>query len=336
MSIANPVKSYTFVNGETADATEVNTNFDTLYAKDIEMITLLNAATNLNTVSTLVLRDASGNFSAGTITANLTGNVTGNVTGSSGSCTGNSATATNADTVDTFHASQTPAANQVVVVGSGGATLLPGALFIDGTIRVPNNTAYLSRNAANTADAGIIYLDTSDRIKVSQDSFYSSSNYLFWHAGNDGASSGLDADLLDGQHGAYYQPASTAITTSNIAAQTVSAATTATNSAGTGSIPYTRSENGLRIIRGLVSNTGTILEGSGFSVVHAGTGVFTITWTNAFSDIPTVISGISSASSGTCTHVGSESTTGAVVYTWDSVTQGAENSAFNLIAIGPN
>lgn len=25
-----------------------------------------------------------------------------------------------------------------------------------------------------------------------------------WHAGNDGASSGLDADLLDGQHGAYY------------------------------------------------------------------------------------------------------------------------------------
>jgi len=26
-----------------------------------------------------------------------------------------------------------------------------------------------------------------------------------WHAGNDGAGSGLDADLLDGQHGTYYQ-----------------------------------------------------------------------------------------------------------------------------------
>lgn len=26
----------------------------------------------------------------------------------------------------------------------------------------------------------------------------------FWHTGNDGASSGLDADLLDGQHGSYY------------------------------------------------------------------------------------------------------------------------------------
>ena len=28
--------------------------------------------------------------------------------------------------------------------------------------------------------------------------------YTVWHAGNDGASSGLDADLLDGQHGSYY------------------------------------------------------------------------------------------------------------------------------------
>ena len=51
-------------------------------------------ATNLNTASKVVARDASGNFSAGTITAALTGNVTGNVSGSSGSCTGNAATAT--------------------------------------------------------------------------------------------------------------------------------------------------------------------------------------------------------------------------------------------------
>jgi len=30
------------------------------------------------------------------------------------------------------------------------------------------------------------------------------SEYTIWHAGNDGASSGLDADLLDGQQGSYY------------------------------------------------------------------------------------------------------------------------------------
>lgn len=29
-----------------------------------------------------------------------------------------------------------------------------------------------------------------------------------WHSGNDGAGSGLDADLLDGQHGSFYMPAS--------------------------------------------------------------------------------------------------------------------------------
>lgn len=38
-------------------------------------------ATNLNTASKTVSRDATGNFAAGTITAALTGNVTGNVTG---------------------------------------------------------------------------------------------------------------------------------------------------------------------------------------------------------------------------------------------------------------
>ena len=52
------------------------------------------AQASTNTANTVVIRDASGNFSAGTITAKLTGDVTGNVTGSSGSCTGNAATAT--------------------------------------------------------------------------------------------------------------------------------------------------------------------------------------------------------------------------------------------------
>ncbi len=45
---------------------------------------LANSATNANTASTLVKRDASGNFFAGTITANLTGNASG----SAGSFTG--------------------------------------------------------------------------------------------------------------------------------------------------------------------------------------------------------------------------------------------------------
>ncbi len=48
----------------------------------------VDAATNSNTVNTLVERDSLGNFSAGTITANLIGNVTGNVSGSAATFTG--------------------------------------------------------------------------------------------------------------------------------------------------------------------------------------------------------------------------------------------------------
>lgn len=56
-------------------------------------------ATSSNTASKIVKRDGSGNFSAGTITADLTGNVTGNLTGDvtgnlTGNVTGNASTAT--------------------------------------------------------------------------------------------------------------------------------------------------------------------------------------------------------------------------------------------------
>ena len=55
---------------------------------------IVDGATNANTASKLVQRDGSGNFSAGTIPANLTGNARG----SSGSTTGNEATATALET----------------------------------------------------------------------------------------------------------------------------------------------------------------------------------------------------------------------------------------------
>lgn len=58
-------------------------------------VTDANAATDANTASTIVKRDASGNFTAGTITAALTGNLTGNVTGG---VTGNASTATALET----------------------------------------------------------------------------------------------------------------------------------------------------------------------------------------------------------------------------------------------
>ena len=48
-----------------------------------------------------------------------------------------------------------------------------------------------------------VYLDGSNGVVSSTGQHYVGSNVV-WNAGNDGASSGLDADLLDGQHGSYY------------------------------------------------------------------------------------------------------------------------------------
>ena len=50
-----------------------------------------------------------------------------------------------------------------------------------------------------------------------------------WHAGNDGASSGLDADLLDGQHGSYYAAASSLSNYLPLAGGTMTGTITITN-----------------------------------------------------------------------------------------------------------
>ena len=62
--------------GGTADAPTVVAVGGTTAANISAGITAINAATSANTANTIVKRDASGNFSAATITANLTGNAT--------------------------------------------------------------------------------------------------------------------------------------------------------------------------------------------------------------------------------------------------------------------
>lgn len=73
-----------------------------------------------------------------------------------------------------------------------------------------------------------------------------------WHAGNDGAGSGLDADLLDGQHGTYYRDL--------------------TNSTGT--LPNARLAGSYTGIVGTGAlNAGSIT--SGFGNINIGTAIFT-------------------------------------------------------------
>jgi len=74
-------------------------------------------ATSSNTNSAIVARDASGNFSAGTVTANLTGNVTGNLTGNASGSAATLATARN------FSLSGDTEASAVSFDGSGNVNL---------------------------------------------------------------------------------------------------------------------------------------------------------------------------------------------------------------------
>lgn len=63
------------------------------------------------------------------------------------------------------------------------------------------NKAYVGwSNAVGT------YLEdaSGNYISVKANGAYFNNQYKLWHEGNDGVSSGLDADLLDGQHGSYY------------------------------------------------------------------------------------------------------------------------------------
>lgn len=85
-----PFNNITYVTGTVGSHIRVNNNYGT---QETGVIALSTDATPTASTSTIVSRDASGNFSANVISANLTGNVTGNVTGSSGSTTGNAATA---------------------------------------------------------------------------------------------------------------------------------------------------------------------------------------------------------------------------------------------------
>ena len=87
---ATAIAAGVIVNADiNASAAIADTKLDTI-ATALKVSNSATTAASANTASAIVARDASGDFSAGTITANLTGNASG----SSGSTTGNAATAT--------------------------------------------------------------------------------------------------------------------------------------------------------------------------------------------------------------------------------------------------
>tara|TARA_B100001093_G_scaffold508198_1_gene569949 strand:+ start:18846 stop:21203 length:2358 start_codon:yes stop_codon:yes gene_type:complete len=91
-------------------------------------------------------------------------------------------------------------------------------------------------------------------------------SYQVWHENNDGATSGLDADLLDGQEGSYYRNAS------NISSGTLVAARLATSGVSAGTYGSASA-----VPQFTVDNKGRITSVSDVSVA----GVDSLTWQNS-------------------------------------------------------
>lgn len=115
-----------------------------------------NAATNANTASTIVRRDASGNFAAGTITATLTGNVTGNLSG-------NATTATTAGSATSFtgplvgDVTGTQGATVVSLVGGQtAANVAAGSVLANASTSSNSAGAIVRRDGSGNFSAGTI------------------------------------------------------------------------------------------------------------------------------------------------------------------------------------
>jgi hypothetical protein len=132
-------------------------------------VTLATNATNANTASTIVARDASGNFSAGTITAALSGNAT-----TSSSTSGNAATATALQTARTINGTSFNGTANITITAAanGGNSATVGGLTPSATAAVANRVVaadgngYIFNNYFNSTDNSVASGVTAVMVKA--------------------------------------------------------------------------------------------------------------------------------------------------------------------------
>jgi hypothetical protein len=92
-------------------------------------------------------------------------------------------------------------------IGAAAASHVHGRLYAEsGT--TSNYIALSSTNELELFNSSGVVQNLYLNYSGTANSLYGPGGGQIWHANNDGASSGLDADLLDGQHGSYYAASS--------------------------------------------------------------------------------------------------------------------------------
>ena len=194
-------------------------------------------ATASNTTGSIVLRDSSGNFTAGTVTANLTGNVTGNVTGSSGSTTGNAATATALATGRTFQLTGDVEASGVTFDGTGNVsltTVIGTGAIVNADVNSSAQIAYSKLNLTNSVtNADINASAAIEWTKIAPSSTVSATELGYLDGVTSAVQTQLDAKLATATAASTYAPLASPALTGVPTAPTATAGTNTTQVATT-------------------------------------------------------------------------------------------------------
>ena len=241
-----------------------------LYAANTEVSGTANVATaNINNTTTATLT-VTGNSSLNVVNTNIVptgtrtiGNTTVDwsviyvantqVSGTAnvnnltvaGTTTLGDATADTINATARFSSNVIPNANGTRQLGQAG---LRWQVFANTATIATVNTNSVSAPSNLLVDTGAntITLRTSNNTNLKA-STNTTNEFTIWHSGNDGAGSGLDADLLDGQTGAYYTNATNISTGTLNANRLATSGVTAASYGNSTSIPVLTVDNKGRV-----------------------------------------------------------------------------------------
>jgi hypothetical protein len=169
--------------------------------------------------------------------------------------------------------SDTNGGASIVAYGNDGTQTNAGSIEFTAYGTGAGSTANMFR-FFNRTGAGVVteqFRITSNAVKIGGLTLTNSSNNLV-------TSGGISP-----------QSSSSALLTNSSSNRTLSVTTNGTSTAYPIVVSAAPSTHGLMIVRGRISDTGTLLSGEGIaSITHSSTGLYTVTFTTTFADVPSI------------------------------------------------